>query len=39
MYKWFINKKTGEKKPVIVEKVDDDEKYLDENYELGFDEK
>jgi len=36
MFKWFIEKKTGEKKIVVVEKQDDDEKYFDENYELGY---
>ena len=39
MYKWFLVKKTSEKKVVVVEKVDDDEKYLEEVYELGYDEK
>lgn len=36
MFKWFIEKKTGEKKVVLVEKVDDDEKYFDEHYDLGY---
>jgi hypothetical protein len=39
MFKWFLDKKTGEKKVVVVEKVDDYEKYFNENYELGYDEK
>lgn len=39
MYKWFLVKKTGEKKVVVEEKVDDDEKYLEDEYELGYDEK
>lgn len=39
MYKNYLVKKTGEKKVIIEEEVDDEEKYLEEEYELGYEEK
>lgn len=37
MYKWILEKKTGERKVVVEEKVDDDDKYFQEHYQLGSD--
>lgn len=35
MYRWFVEKKSGRKQVVVEVKVDDDEKYFEENFELG----
>lgn len=37
MYRWFVEKKSGKKEVVVEVKVDDDEKYFEENFELGSD--
>ena len=35
MYRWFFEKKLGKERVVLEVKVDDDEKYFEENFELG----